>query len=97
MKTVLVLLLVCIVGVAVVLTAGAAQPPPLAAGPGFWLGLVHGATALFALAASLFAPVRVYAVPNDGFFYDLGFIIGLCGFLVALFAASMARIGGMIS
>ena len=97
MKTILILLLVCIAGVAVALVAGAGQPAPVAAGPGFWLGLVHGATAPFALVASLFSPVRFYAVPNSGFFYDLGFIGGFCALLVALAAASMARIGGMIS
>ena len=46
---------------------------------------------------SLFAPVRIYAVPNDGFLYDLGFVTGFTAFLVGVFVATMARIGGMIS
>jgi hypothetical protein len=97
MKSALIFLLLCIAGIVVALTFGAGQPAPLTAAPGFWLGLVHGATAPFALVASLFAPVRIYAVPNAGFLYDLGFIGGFCALLLALAAAGMARIGGMIS
>jgi hypothetical protein len=96
-KTVLACILVCVAAVLLVLAAGAGQPPPAAGAPGFWLGLVHGATALFSLFTSLFAPVRIYAVPNDGFLYDLGFVTGFTAFLVGVFVATMARIGGMIS
>jgi hypothetical protein len=47
--------------------------------PGFWHGLVHGIIAPFALIGSLFYDVRVYAVPNSGWWYDLGFFIGIAG------------------
>jgi hypothetical protein len=63
---------------AVLLCACATQPPPLAFNPpGFWLGLVHGAIAPFALVASLFSDVRIYAFPNSGWWYDFGFVIGI--------------------
>ena len=48
---------------------------------GFLLGLFHGFTILFALVGSLFTDYRIYAYPNDGFFYDLGFLIGAMMFL----------------
>jgi hypothetical protein len=51
--------------------------PPL---PGFLLGLFHGYISLFSLIASLFFRVRIYDFPNAGFFYDLGFIIGVFAF-----------------
>jgi hypothetical protein len=60
-----------------VFAACATQPPPSAQGlPGFWLGLLHGFTALFALVGELFTSYRVYAFPNSGGFYDLGFVLG---------------------
>lgn len=66
---------------AVVLAACATQPPPTASAPGFWLGLVHGLIAPFALIASLFEPVRIYAFPNAGGWYDLGYYLGIAGAL----------------
>jgi len=45
--------------------------------PGFWLGVLHGFIAPFSLLASLFANYRMYAVPNSGVLYDLGFLLGL--------------------
>jgi hypothetical protein len=45
--------------------------------PGFWLALVHGIVAPFALIGSLFMDVRIYAFPNSGFLYDLGYLLGL--------------------
>jgi hypothetical protein len=59
------------------LAACATQPTLNAYGPpGFWLGLVHGFISPFALIAQLFVNVRVYAYPNDGGWYDLGFVLG---------------------
>lgn len=66
--------------VALVLTACATQPTQIIPGaPGFWHGLLHGIIAPFALIASLFYDVRIYAVPNSGWWYDLGFYLGIAG------------------
>ncbi len=55
------------------------QPSPLPFGhpPGFLLALWHGLVAPIALVGSLFTDVRIYAFPNAGGWYDLGFLIGL--------------------
>lgn len=61
----------------VLFTACATQPMPVAAGaPGFLIGFVHGFTALFALIGEIFTDYRVYAFPNSGRLYDLGFVVG---------------------
>lgn len=45
--------------------------------PGFLMALVHGLIAPFALVGSVFSDFRIYAFPNSGLFYDLGFLLGL--------------------
>ena len=71
------------VSVLVLLLAACAHQPPPTGGaplPGFFLGLLHGYISLFSLIASLFVYVRIYEYPNNGFFYDFGFIIGVLAF-----------------
>lgn len=59
----------------------ASQPPTDAAGaPGFFMGLLHGFFALFSFLGSWFADVRIYAVPNSGLWYDLGYLLGVSAF-----------------
>lgn len=58
------------------------RPPDDSDLPGFFAGWCHGATALFALVASLFSEVRVYAFPNSGFGYDCGFVIAVVGWCI---------------
>jgi hypothetical protein len=79
------------------LAACASQPvggPP--AGPGFLAGLLHGFFALPALIGSLFFPWRVYAFPNSGFGYELGFVLGFGSSNILLMLSLIARIGGML-
>ncbi|WP_404371701.1 hypothetical protein AB5I39_04490 [Sphingomonas sp. MMS24-J45] len=46
--------------------------------PGFLLGLWHGFIFPVAWVLSLFVPdIAVYAVPNNGGWYDFGFFIGV--------------------
>ena len=45
--------------------------------PGFVMGLAHGLFAPLALIGGLFTDARVYAFPNSGWWYDLGFMLGL--------------------
>ena len=57
--------------------AGAVAP----GAPGFWLGLWHGFIFPLAWLVSLFAPnIAVYAVPNNGGWYDFGFFLGIVVF-----------------
>ena len=49
--------------------------------PGFWLGLVQGFIAPVTFLISLFRhDVAVYAVPNNGGWYNFGFVLGIGGF-----------------
>ena len=45
--------------------------------PGFFLGVWHGLLAPWTLILRLFLDIKMYAVPNTGWFYDLGFLIGI--------------------
>jgi hypothetical protein len=58
-------------------TAGAVAP----SAAGFWQGLWHGFIFPLAWIVSLFwDKVAVYAVPNDGGWYDFGFFLGIVVF-----------------
>ena len=49
-----------------------------AATPGFWLGVWHGFIFPVAFVVSLFIPdVAIYAVPNNGGWYDFGYFVGI--------------------
>src|SRR5690606_40577339 len=49
-----------------------------AGAPGFLHGLWHGFIFPFAWIGSLFSPeIAVYAVPNNGGWYDFGFFLGV--------------------
>lgn len=46
--------------------------------PGFWLGVWHGFIFPVAFIVSLFMPdVAIYAVPNNGGWYDFGYFVGI--------------------
>lgn len=68
----------CVVAALCLLTACAMQPPPSTSpeAPGFLQGLFHGVTLPFSLVASFFSEIRIYAYPNAGWPYDLGFCFG---------------------
>ena len=85
------------VGVLVALSGCATQPVVEHAKPGFLLGLLHGSTAILALLGSLFFNIRIYAFPNSGFWYDLGFVTGFSSSIVFLILLSIARIGGFVT
>jgi hypothetical protein len=55
-------------------SAGTVQPEA----PGFLLGLWHGFIFPVAWVLSIFMPdVSVYAVPNNGGWYDFGYFVGV--------------------
>ncbi|MBM4436209.1 MAG: hypothetical protein FJ029_03020 [Actinobacteria bacterium] len=45
--------------------------------PGFFHGVWHGLLAPWTLIVRFFLPIKMYAVPNSGWFYDCGFLIGV--------------------
>lgn len=64
----------------VLLTACAVQTNEVvqSGAPGFWLGVAHGFLFPFAFIASLFSnEIAVYAVPNNGHWYNFGYFIGV--------------------
>ena len=75
--------LAALVGMLALLAACAHQVPAAverAPGtPGFLWGVWHGFVFPFAWIGSLFDPdIAVYAVPNNGGWYDFGFFLGVC-------------------
>jgi hypothetical protein len=75
---------VCAIVAMLSLTACAATQQPDAISsqaPGFWLGLWHGFIFPVAWIVSLFMPdVAIYAVPNNGGWYDFGYFLGIVVF-----------------
>ena len=47
--------------------------------PGFFMGVWHGMIAPWTLILRLFFDIKMYAVPNNGWFYDFGFWLGITG------------------
>jgi hypothetical protein len=73
----------CAVAALLLLAACATQSATaVAAGsPGFLLGLWHGFIFPVAWLLSLFMPdVSIYAVPNNGGWYDFGYFLGIAVF-----------------
>lgn len=50
---------------------------PVTNPPGILEGIFHGLFAPIALIASFFTDIRVYAFPNNGIWYDCGFVAGI--------------------
>jgi hypothetical protein len=91
-KTLMIIItLIVVPSVAMAAAYGFIQPGSISSTnpPGFFCGIWHGMIAPYSLIIKLFTEVYMYAVPNKGWTYDLGFIIGLClalhlGWLAAL-------------
>ena len=59
---------------------------------GFWHGLWHGIIFPIAWLVSLFSEsTAIYAIYNNGGWYDFGFFIGVGGFSASLFASKKKR------
>ena len=74
---------IILAGALVLAACAATQQPDAVAptAPGFLLGLWHGFIFPVAWLVSLFAPkVAVYAVPNNGSWYDFGYFLGIVVF-----------------
>lgn len=65
-------------GVLLALAGCASQPLIEPGARGFFWGLLDGALAPVSFVVSLFNNgVRIYAYPNSGLWYDIGFLIGI--------------------
>ena len=66
--------------------------------PGFFSGIWHGLLAPYSLVARWFIDNTVmYAVPNTGWFYDAGFLIGVTGSIpIGWMAAILSAIGHLL-
>lgn len=51
--------------------------------PGFLKGLLHGFILLFSFIASLFTEYTIYSFPNNGGWYNFGFLLGVMFFFGA--------------
>jgi len=47
--------------------------------PGFLMGIWHGIVAPYTLIVRFFLDIKMYAIPNSGIGYDLGFLLGIIG------------------
>lgn len=69
-------LALCLGTLLVVGCARQPAPPASADLPGFFAGVLQGFLMFFSLIGSIFSDVRVYAFPNSGGWYDLGYVLG---------------------
>ena len=71
-----------LVGLMLALTACIAKQSPSALsanGPGFLEGVLHGFVFPVAWFISLFTDqIAIYAVPNNGAWYNFGYFVGVC-------------------
>jgi len=59
--------------------------------PGFFEGVWHGILAPYTLILRWFIDIQMYELPNTGFGYDAGFLLGLVGSIpVGWFATLVA-------
>ena len=81
-----------------VMASCAKQPPPVEGdAPSLLSGFMHGFIALPSLLASLLMEVRVYAFPNSGFWYDLGFCAGFILGIALIALPIIPFIGGFLT
>jgi hypothetical protein len=68
-----------------------ARPASVSQTPGFFVGIWDGLVAPWTLVLRAFLDIRMYAVPNSGWWYDAGFLVGIAaslplGWVAALIA-----------
>src|SRR5262245_63873172 len=68
-----------------------ARPTSVSQTPGFFVGIWDGLVAPWTLVLRVFLDIRMYAMPNSGWWYDAGFLLGVAaslplGWIAALIA-----------
>ena len=61
--------------------------------PGFFAGIWHGLLAPYTLVIRFFLDIHMYAVPNSGWLYDCGFLIGVAGSFPIGWLAALLQLG----
>ncbi len=79
------------------LSACATQQAQAPGSPGFLLGCFHGAIAILVLITAPLTHLRIYAFPNEGLLYDLGFCMGFVASLGIFILSIMPRVGGWLT
>lgn len=62
---------------------------------GFFSGVWHGLLAPYTLIVRLVSNIEMYAIPNTGWFYDAGFLVGIAGSLPVGWIAALISIIAM--
>jgi hypothetical protein len=55
------------------------RPASVSSTPGFFVGVWDGLIAPWTLLLRAFLDITMYAVPNSGWWYDAGFLLGITG------------------
>jgi len=87
------ILFIClIVSAALFLTGFAALVESSSEVPGFWTGVWQGLLAPYTLLLRLFMDIQMYALPNSGWWYDFGFLLGVAGSIPAGWIAALVAV-----
>ena len=70
-----------------------ARPPSMTSVPGFFVAIWGGLIAPWTLILRAFMDVRMYAVPNSGWWYDAGLLLGITGSIPVGWAAAIIVVG----
>ncbi|MDB4584394.1 hypothetical protein N9164_14675 [Draconibacterium sp.] len=74
----LILYLVVVIALAFFFTGCATHSVnPITNPPGFLKGLFHGFILLFSFIGSLFTDYEIYSFPNNGGWYNFGYLLGV--------------------
>jgi len=60
--------------------------------PGFWTGAWQGLLAPYTLLLRLFMEIQMYALPNSGWWYDFGFLLGVAASIPVGWIAAIVAI-----
>ena len=91
MKKIVYYLLFTVVAVTLFVSCASQSLEEVVHPPGFLFGLIHGFIILFSFIGSLFTDFEIYAFPNNGGWYDFGYLLGVMFFFGGGGAGSRRR------